>query len=187
MATRAVLSIWQGLVLLLPTNLATPLYAVVLADANPLHCCTGFFGGCARRCSPRRIACTCFFGGCARRCSPPRITCTCFFDSCARRCSIRRIAATFSKPQSLDGKDVPNERMRHFRSSLSRASIKTYSPCLNNTAILENRTMLKEKRSKTKFEPNHTAGSSCRIKGHANRAATRTLAFSQPFYKKIFY
>ncbi len=38
MATRAVLSNWQGLVLLLPAILATPLYAAVLADANPLHC-----------------------------------------------------------------------------------------------------------------------------------------------------
>jgi len=34
MATRAVLSGWQGLVLLLPAILATPPYAVVLADAQ---------------------------------------------------------------------------------------------------------------------------------------------------------
>ena len=33
MATRAVLSGWQGLVLLLPAILATPPYTAVLADA----------------------------------------------------------------------------------------------------------------------------------------------------------
>jgi hypothetical protein len=35
MATIAVLSGWQGLVLLLPAIPATPPYAVVLADAQP--------------------------------------------------------------------------------------------------------------------------------------------------------
>ncbi len=34
MATRAVLSGWQGLVLLLPAILATPPYTAVLADAH---------------------------------------------------------------------------------------------------------------------------------------------------------
>jgi hypothetical protein len=34
------------------------------------------FGGCARRCSPRRTPCTRFFCGCARRCSPRHIACT---------------------------------------------------------------------------------------------------------------
>ena len=35
MATRAVLSGWQGLVLFLPAILATPPYTTVLADAQP--------------------------------------------------------------------------------------------------------------------------------------------------------
>jgi hypothetical protein len=35
MATRAVLSGWQGLVLLLSAILATPPYTAVLADAQP--------------------------------------------------------------------------------------------------------------------------------------------------------
>jgi hypothetical protein len=35
MATRAVLSGWQGLVLLLPAILATPPHTAVLADAQP--------------------------------------------------------------------------------------------------------------------------------------------------------
>ncbi len=48
--------------------------------------CTCFFGGCARRCSPRRIPCTGFFCGCARRCPTHRNPCNCFFGGCARRC-----------------------------------------------------------------------------------------------------
>jgi hypothetical protein len=56
--------------------------------------CTCFFGGCAHRCSPRRMACKSFFCGCARRCLTRRIVCTCFFGGCARRCSTRRIACT---------------------------------------------------------------------------------------------
>ena len=58
-----------------------------------------------------------------------------------------------SKPQSLDGEDVPNERMKN-----GRYCINTYLLYLNNTVqenqrcttvILENRTMLKQKRYKT--------------------------------------
>ena len=54
LAPRAVLSSWQGLVLLLPVILAAP----------P---CSSSVYVCARRCSTRRIACSRFFGGCARR------------------------------------------------------------------------------------------------------------------------
>jgi hypothetical protein len=56
--------------------------------------CTVSFGGCARRCSTRRIPYTCFLCGCARRCSSRRIVCIRFFCGCARRCSSRRIPCT---------------------------------------------------------------------------------------------
>jgi hypothetical protein len=56
--------------------------------------CTCFLCGCARRCSPPRIAWTCIFRGCARRCSTRRIPCTRFFYGCARRYPHRRIPCT---------------------------------------------------------------------------------------------
>ncbi len=51
--------------------------------------CTGFFCGCARRCSTRRISCICFLDSCARTCPLHRNPCTRFirfFCGCARRC-----------------------------------------------------------------------------------------------------
>jgi hypothetical protein len=102
--------------------------------------------------------------------------------------------APMSKPQGLDSENVPNERMM---SSLSKGIALIFIYCTwkipykkiqrCTTVIFENRTMLKQKQDKTQFELKYTAGSSCRIKEQATRAATRTSVFSKRLYNKDFY